>query len=154
MAAGGGRGTGSTFGREGEPLLLDDGHDPAIAPPVGLTATRRRAPPLHQTKPRAADPHPPSPSTSDDDAGSEVSGSTVESSVASSSGGYSMSASGASGEGAEEEEVWLGGVSCVVGLQKRGLRGLMEGRRMRERGKGGGGGGGVNGVGAVGLGIV
>jgi len=32
-------------------------------------------------------------------------------------------------------------------LQKRGLRGLMEGRRMRERGRGGG-------VGGVGLGIV
>jgi len=28
-----------------------------------------------------------------------------------------------------------GGVSAVVGLQKRGLRGLMEGRRLRERGK-------------------
>ncbi len=66
-----------------------------------------------------------------------------------------MSASGASGEGGGAEEVWLGGVSCVVGLQKRGLRGLMEGRRMRERGRGGGGGGGgVNGGGSVGLGIV
>lgn len=30
---------------------------------------------------------------------------------------------------------WRGGVSSVIGLQKRGLRGLMEGRRMRERGK-------------------
>jgi len=75
----------------------------------------------------------------------------VESSVASSSGGYSMSASGASGKGGGAEEVWLGGVSCVVGLQKRGLRGLMEGRRMRERGRGGGG---VNGGRSVGLGIV
>jgi len=28
-----------------------------------------------------------------------------------------------------------GGVSSVIGLQKRGLRGLMEGRRMRERGR-------------------
>ena len=34
------------------------------------------------------------------------------------------------------DEVWAGGVSCVVGLQKRGLRGLMEGRRMREKEKG------------------
>lgn len=150
MAAGGGRGTGSTFGREGEPLLLDDGHDPAtIAANVEpAAASQRRAPSPHQTKP---DPHAPSPSTSDDDAGSEVSGSTVESSVASSSGGYSLSASGASGDGGGEEEVWMGGVSCVVGLQKRGLRGLMEGRRMRERGRGGGG---VDGGGSVGLGIV
>ncbi|KAL9599089.1 MAG: hypothetical protein Q9219_004047 [cf. Caloplaca sp. 3 TL-2023] len=38
--------------------------------------------------------------------------------------------------GDEEREVWAGGMSCVVGLQKRGLRGLMEGRRMRERGGG------------------
>lgn len=31
-------------------------------------------------------------------------------------------------------EVWTADISSVVGLQKRGLRGLMEGRRMRERG--------------------
>ncbi|KAI0409798.1 hypothetical protein F4802DRAFT_603976 [Xylaria palmicola] len=29
------------------------------------------------------------------------------------------------------EEVWTGELSSVIGLQKRGLRGLMEGRRMR-----------------------
>ncbi|KAK2608555.1 hypothetical protein QQS21_002902 [Conoideocrella luteorostrata] len=29
--------------------------------------------------------------------------------------------------------IWNGNVSSVIGLQKRGLRGLMEGRRMRER---------------------
>lgn len=34
----------------------------------------------------------------------------------------------------KEREVWTGDVSSVVGLQKRGLRGLMEGRRLRERG--------------------
>jgi hypothetical protein len=38
-------------------------------------------------------------------------------------------------------EVWSGELSSVIGLQKRGLRGLMEGRRMRatvdrERGEG------------------
>ncbi|KAF2755236.1 galactose oxidase [Pseudovirgaria hyperparasitica] len=31
-----------------------------------------------------------------------------------------------------EREIWAGELSAVVGLQKRGLRGLMEGRRMRE----------------------
>ena len=36
----------------------------------------------------------------------------------------------------KEREVWHGALSSVVGLQKRGLRGLMEGRRMRERGRG------------------
>jgi hypothetical protein len=30
-------------------------------------------------------------------------------------------------------EIWAGELSSVIGLQKRGLRGLMEGRRMRER---------------------
>ena len=35
----------------------------------------------------------------------------------------------------QEEEIWTGERSCVIGLQKRGLRGLMEGRRMRERGE-------------------
>lgn len=30
-------------------------------------------------------------------------------------------------------EIWSGDLSSVIGLQKRGLRGLMEGRRMRER---------------------
>ncbi|KAJ2896469.1 regulatory protein [Zalerion maritima] len=30
-------------------------------------------------------------------------------------------------------EVWNGELSSVIGLQKRGLRGIMEGRRMRER---------------------
>lgn len=31
-------------------------------------------------------------------------------------------------------EIWKGDISAVIGLQKRGLRGLMEGRRLRERG--------------------
>ncbi|KIW20742.1 hypothetical protein PV08_01320 [Exophiala spinifera] len=33
----------------------------------------------------------------------------------------------------ESREMWTGDVSSVIGLQKRGLRGLMEGRRLRER---------------------
>jgi Galactose oxidase, central domain len=32
-----------------------------------------------------------------------------------------------------ERQIWTGDVSSVIGLQKRGLKGLMEGRRMRER---------------------
>ncbi|RMZ82885.1 hypothetical protein DV737_g1878, partial [Chaetothyriales sp. CBS 132003] len=30
-------------------------------------------------------------------------------------------------------DVWIGDLSSVIGLQKRGLRGLMEGKRLRER---------------------
>ncbi|EEH46995.2 uncharacterized protein PADG_03093 [Paracoccidioides brasiliensis Pb18] len=37
------------------------------------------------------------------------------------------------GRNKPEREIWSGEISSVVGLQKRGLRGLMEGRRMRER---------------------
>ena len=40
------------------------------------------------------------------------------------------------GNGIDEREVWNGDISAVVGLQKRGLRGLMEGRRIREMGRG------------------
>jgi hypothetical protein len=39
-----------------------------------------------------------------------------------------------SGQEAKDIEVWSGSLSAVVGLQKRGLRGLMEGRRIREMG--------------------
>ncbi|KAK3062174.1 hypothetical protein LTS18_004668 [Coniosporium uncinatum] len=61
-----------------------------------------------------------------------------------------------------EREVWTGELSSTVGLQKRGLRGLMEGRRIREMGsrevvsggdrgdRGGGGGGQMVGSGSVG----
>jgi hypothetical protein len=48
----------------------------------------------------------------------------------------SESASEASDNGRGESrkaEIWNGEVSAVIGLQKRGLRGLMEGRRLRER---------------------
>ncbi|KIW72228.1 hypothetical protein PV04_00438 [Phialophora macrospora] len=39
-----------------------------------------------------------------------------------------------SGKGERESrEIWTGDLSSVIGLQKRGLRGLMEGRRLRER---------------------
>jgi hypothetical protein len=57
-----------------------------------------------------------------------------------------------------EREVWNGEISAVVGLQKRGLRGLMEGRRIREMGRGSSrtrqDGGPSNGDGGVGLGLM
>lgn len=58
------------------------------------------------------------------------------------------------GDRRDSKEVWSGALSSVVGLQKRGLRGLMEGRRMRERGGATGGRGeGMEASGRVGLGI-
>ncbi|MCJ1397168.1 hypothetical protein MMC11_000360 [Xylographa trunciseda] len=89
-----------------------------------------------------------------EDEGSSVDGSA--SSVTDGSDYLSTEGTGAS----ESEEVWSAEGSCVVGLQKRGLRGLMEGRRMRERGRSVGVRAAVDGVGAessegrVGLGIV
>lgn len=57
-----------------------------------------------------------------------------------SSGELSASASASGSEWGSEVDgsdrdgvVWNGELSSVIGLQKRGLRGLMEGRRMRER---------------------
>ena len=71
-----------------------------------------------------------------------VSDTTSASEMSSSAGGARSS------RDEKEREVWTGGMSSVVGLQKRGLRGLMEGRRMRERGRNDtGGSGGGNGVG-------
>jgi len=39
----------------------------------------------------------------------------------------------------DTRDMWTGDLSSVIGLQKRGLRGLMEGRRLRERANTGGG---------------
>lgn len=52
-------------------------------------------------------------------------------------------------------DIWKGEISAVIGLQKRGLRGLMEGRRIREMVREGTPAGGVAGTqeGRVGLGI-
>lgn len=51
-------------------------------------------------------------------------------------GSAAPSASGSLSGVGSEREVWSGELSAVVGLQKRGLRGLMEGRRIREMGRG------------------
>ena len=63
----------------------------------------------------------------DDEVSSAVSEAT---SASASDSGYG------DGSGIDEREVWNGEISAVVGLQKRGLRGLMEGRRIREMGRG------------------
>jgi len=119
MAAGGGRGTGVLFSKEGEAELNED-----IAQ-NGLTITRLQGNDLAARQRNEE-------SDSEADTGSEVSGSDFSSSAASES---ESDYAGRDGRriAVGTEEVWSGGVSCVVGLQKRGLRGLMEGRRARER---------------------
>lgn len=123
MAAGGGRGIGVLFSKEGEAELAD-----GVAQ-TGLTITHLQG---NNLAARAGDEDP----DSEADTGSEVSGSEISSSAASESesdfaGGNGIQPGRRAAVGVEE--VWAGGVSCVVGLQKRGLRGLMEGRRARER---------------------
>jgi hypothetical protein len=118
MAAGGGRGTGVAFSKEGEEEVDD-------LTQGGLIISRPRS------QPRRTE------SESGNETGSEVSGSEISSNATSESetdcaAGESGSKTAVSGA----DEIWAGGVSCVVGLQKRGLRGLMEGRRARERGQG------------------
>lgn len=92
----------------------------------------------------------------DDDNDDEVPDSA--STTASLSSQLSFGNAGAHGGGGgggrhEEREVWSGGWSAVIGLQKRGLRGLMEGRRIRERGRSEGGQVSGDGAARVGLGI-
>ncbi|KAI9716198.1 MAG: hypothetical protein M1828_000424 [Chrysothrix sp. TS-e1954] len=65
---------------------------------------------------------------SEDDALSSASASTTSLSVASES-----DADGGGRERRDATEIWGGDFSAVIGLQKRGLRGLMEGRRLREQ---------------------
>lgn len=139
MAAGGGRGTGVAFSKEGEAENEDIAQG-------GLTITRLRSS-------RRAGSQPNDQSESEDTA-SEISGSEISSSAASESGSDVGGDTHGRRVAVGAEEVWAGGISCVVGLQKRGLRGLMEGRRARERGQtvGKGTNGTVNGN-DVGLGI-
>jgi hypothetical protein len=65
--------------------------------------------------------------TSEDEPNSAGTGATSD---AGSSAGRTDGRSNSLASG--EVEVWSGEMSSVVGLQKRGLRGLMEGRRIRE----------------------
>lgn len=111
MAAGGGRGTGVAFSKEGE-AENDD-----IAQ-VGLTITHLRG--SRQARSRSND------HTENEDTASEISGSEISSNAASESGSDVGGDTNGRRVAVGAEEVWAGEISCVVGLQKRALRGLME----------------------------
>ena len=127
MAAGGGRGTGTAFGKEGEDMMNED----LINSAGGLTITRLQARNARLSQREEGN-------ESGTDTSSEIS------SAATSISGVSSDENGVAPKPAEgnkkvdggEGEIWSGGASCVVGLQKRGLRGLMEGRRIREKERG------------------
>ena len=142
MAAGGGRGTGMAFSKEGE------AENDEIAQ-GGLTITRLRGSRRARTQPDEQ--------IESEVAGAEISGSEISSAPSESESDLGRDTHGRSiAVGAEE--TWAGGISCVIGLQKRGLRGLMEGRRARLRGQTGNKGGALGNNGPtngndVGLGI-
>ncbi|KAI9817383.1 MAG: hypothetical protein M1832_004690 [Thelocarpon impressellum] len=155
MAAGGGQGLGA-----GRPAHLPTtprgasakGRPDADADDDGLAgATREKLRINTSFGGRSGSRAPGASSAVSDGESSDVSSAT--STVASSAANGSEYDDGGGGGGLNgEREIWAGEVSSVVGLQKRGLRGLMEGRRIRERGKsasGAGAGGGER----VGLGI-
>lgn len=183
MAAGGGRGTDTPFGKEGE---LDLATLDYMSNGGGLTLNRLQAS-GYGTSTRANASHQytqgsgPAPGAGEnsEDSESVTSSSNSAPTASEAESGASTSASASATEDEEDintprgarstrranttgasDEVWAGNVSCVVGLQKRGLRGLMEGRRMRERERGrtvgglaansDGAGAGVNGAGGQG----
>ncbi|MCJ1477960.1 hypothetical protein MMC13_006635 [Lambiella insularis] len=161
MAAGGGRGTGfDRFGginlnndydaeRNGHTDMLANGSDsddfitPRARGPLRIDTSFQNG----RQRPLAVD--------ESEDEGSSIDGSASRASSVTDGSEYLGTDGGSDGE-----EVWSAEGSCVIGLQKRGLRGLMEGRRMRERGRSVGVGGaaaglgGREGEGRVGLGIV
>jgi hypothetical protein len=73
---------------------------------------------------------------SEDDASSDVDGAGSVASAGDTGDGDGAGVGGSRTRPPDdEEEMWNAERSCVIGLQKRGLRGLMEGRRIRERGR-------------------
>jgi hypothetical protein len=128
MAAGGGRSLGGPLGLGGDILSPNHaGTDTASSSIVGGEAG-----PLRLNTQFAAS------FGRGEDTASEDGGSAV--SEVASSNGWNGSQNGAGTDGnrssrdRKHREPWTGDISAVIGLQKRGLRGLMEGRRLRERG--------------------
>lgn len=76
--------------------------------------------------------------TDEEDLQSAASVSSLASSMATDSENDLAGSAGGAGQWKTrgERDVWNGDFSVVIGLQKRGLRGLMEGRRLREAGSG------------------
>ncbi|TVY51280.1 Protein ral2 [Lachnellula cervina] len=138
MAAGGGRSTSTSA--LGEDWLSTDfadipGGAPNDGPPIlqlgslgGDLTSRSQALRINTTVGGGAS------GRKSDDEDDWSASSSVASDVSGSDISGSLSASDAGGRNGGLKEVWKGDVSAVIGLQKRGLRGLMEGRRLRERG--------------------
>ncbi|KAI9847442.1 MAG: hypothetical protein M1838_000861 [Thelocarpon superellum] len=131
MAAGGGQST--TTGTRGagigpRPLLRGDtiSDDSTVAETSRSSLTASTRLPVPSTATASA------PSEDESDVSSVTSASVSTNTTGSE---VDLSDGGAGRNVGAEREIWAGELSSVVGLQKRGLRGLMEGRRIRERGK-------------------
>ncbi len=143
MAAGGGRSferaAGFGYGRRpSEAGTINgkfDGSRPIIpgrtlsAKTAGLRIDTSFAEP--ETRPLRGRVHGHQRSQSEESAASNSTAASVATSV---SDADTQSQSQSQREGGKGKEIWTGDLSSVIGLQKRGLRGLMEGRRLRERG--------------------
>ena len=128
MAAGGGRGTG--FKNFGGVLLSESemSNDPEPVATPGVNGLSRLQNPNSSTGRNGQEPPDLGTDDSEDETSSIEGGPNIDD-LQDSAGYVGIE------EPETEEEIWNADRSCVVGLQKRGLRGLMEGRRMRERGK-------------------
>ena len=152
----GGESTNADIDSNDDHLDMAGGTDPDGTGKRGLridtSFTSNRRPPQQQQQQsgfrRAPDSHA-KPDESEDE-GSVVSDSTHTSNASSASASTNTNTDtdtdrseytgrgGTNGNGViVDEEVWSGERSCVVGLQKRGLKGLMEGRRLRSKTGGG-----------------
>ncbi|KAF2231144.1 hypothetical protein EV356DRAFT_561131 [Viridothelium virens] len=170
MAAGGGDGV-AFVGQAGVGGLLDgNGSLRGMNPGLGdggmaagrlrintnLSNGQRSRQPPQQRRPRQGSNAAAGESASEADGEDEDHMSNLSDTTSASESAGGRTAGSSSREG-REGEVWHGGLSSVVGLQKRGLRGLMEGRRMRERGRSDGtagpGAGGTAGAGSNGVGL-
>lgn len=156
MAAGGGRGIGGWVFPGGE-FLNDPSMDPANGGLSGDEASQSEKELVGRTRDalrintsftnlnsgavmRARSNTDPNADTDDEDGPNSAVSSTASSSVFDSEneGGTREDGERRKRKGDHDRdrggEIWNGGLSAVIGLQKRGLRGLMEGRRLRERG--------------------
>ncbi|KAH8176754.1 galactose oxidase, central domain-containing protein [Sarocladium implicatum] len=127
MAAGGGRGIDGSLNPNFFVGSLDPVGSPTSASDFSLTGTTANGSFI-------ADPDAQSESVPFDTTASANRPSSGEFSASGSVSGSEWSNSEAGGDtDRESNPIWNGELSSVIGLQKRGLRGLMEGRRMRER---------------------
>lgn len=130
MAAGGGRGIDGSLNPNFFIGNLDPIGSPTTTSDFSLGGTTANLPPNGSSTDLASHT---AGLTINTDVSTSRPGSDEMSATSSVSGSEWSSSEVGEREEKKEWKVWEGELSSVIGLQKRGLRGLMEGRRMRER---------------------